>query len=541
MKYTGRGSELMKILKAAQMGEVDRLTTERYRIPSIILMENAGRRCAEEIVNAVPDIAGKRVVILCGRGNNGGDGFVVARWLALGGARPGIFLFTSPESLAGDARTNFLIAEAMQLPIQALPDAASIAARFSGVNAVPEADVIVDAIFGTGLARPVGPDFMPVLNWVERASGRSFVMAVDIPSGLMADSSEIHGPVIKANLTVTFSAMKLAHVLAPAADFAGKIVLAPIGSPSALFDDPEYLWNLTGKEHVCRVLPARPRDAHKGSFGHIYVAAGSAEKSGAAFMAASAALRSGAGLVTLWLPEGLRGSVAGNFPELMTEFLPETGAGTFAHSGAGRLLSRLVEADALVLGPGMTTEPSTRDFIHEVVKLSPVPVILDADGLNAFAPLCEPFKNENGQPIALTPHPGEMARLTGETVADVQQRRVETALAVAERYRAWVTLKGNQTLIAAPDGELFVNTTGNPGMATGGSGDILAGMMGRFAAAWKLRGFEAHKNFSEYLAVAVYLHGLAGDIAARKRSEESLVATDLLEYLPMAFRKTLVY
>ena len=529
----------MKILKATQIGEVDRLTTERYRIPSILLMENAGRRCAEELVNAVPNIAEKRVIILCGRGNNGGDGFVAARWLALGGARPDIFLFASPESLTGDARTNFLIAEAMRLQIQTLPDAASIAACFSGVNAAPEADVIVDALFGTGLARPIGSDFLPVLNWVECASARSFVMAVDIPSGLMADSDEIHGPVIKANLTVTFSALKLAHVLAPAADFAGKIVLAQIGSPTALFDNPEYLWNLTGKEQVCRVLPPRPRSAHKGYFGHVYVAAGSAEKSGAAFMSASAALRSGAGLVTLWLPEGLRVSVAGKFPELMTEFLPETETGTFAHTGVERLISRIGEADALVLGPGMSTEPSTRDFIHELVECSPVPVILDADGLNAFAPLCEPFKNEKDQPIALTPHPGEMARLTGKTADDVQRRRVETALAVAERYRAWVTLKGNQTLVAAPDGGLFINATGNPGMATGGSGDILAGMMGRFAAAWKLHGSKDSKNFSEYLAVAVYLHGLAGDIAARNGSEESLVATDLLEYLPMAFREAI--
>ena len=524
----------MKILKAAQMGEVDRLTTEIYRIPSILLMENAGRRCAEELVKALPDPAKKRIVILCGRGNNGGDGFVAARYLALDGLRPEIFLFTSPESLTGDARTNYLIAEAMRLPIQILPTAAEIAARFSA-GAAPDADVIVDALFGTGLARPIGPDFLPIVNWAERASARAFVMAVDIPSGLLADSREIPGAVIKANLTVTFSALKPAHVLAPAADYAGKIVLTPIGSPNALFDNAAYLWNLTNRELIRRVLPPRPREAHKGSFGHVYVAAGSAGKSGAAFMAALAALRAGAGLVTLWLPESLRGSVAGKFPELMTEFLPETSAGTFACSGAERLAASLGSADALVLGPGMTTEQSTALFIREVVRRSPVPVILDADGLNAFAPLNEAFYNENGQPIAVTPHPGEMARLTGVNTVEVQRRRVETALDFAARYRAWVTLKGNQTLVAAPNGELFINTTGNPGMATGGSGDILAGMMGRFAAGWKLRGSESGLSLSEYLAAAVYLHGLAGDIAARKGSEESLTATDILLHLPEAF------
>ena len=526
----------MKILKAAQMGEVDRLTTELYRIPSIFLMENAGRRCAEELSKAVPDLAKKRIAILCGRGNNGGDGFVVARYLALGGARPDIFLFASPESLTGDARTNFLITEAMQLPIRILPEAGAVAACFAGASA-PEADVIVDALFGTGLARPIGSDFLPVLKWVDHVSARAFVMAVDIPSGLMADSPEVPGPVIKANLTVTFSALKPAHVLSPAADFAGKIVLTPIGSPPALLEKPEYTWNLADKELARRVLPPRPRDAHKGSFGHVYVVAGSAGKSGAAFMAAGAALRSGAGLVTLWLPDGLRGSVAGKFPELMTEFLPETDAGTFAHTGIERLVARLGESDALVLGPGMTTAPSTRDFIRELVERSPVPVILDADGLNAFAPLREPFENENGQPIALTPHPGEMARLTEKTPVEVQRMRLETVIDIATRYNAWVSLKGNQTLTAAPNGELFINTTGNPGMATGGSGDILAGIMGRFAAAWKLNDSEDRQNFSAYLAAAVYLHGLAGDIAARNGSEESLIATDLLEYLPWAFRE----
>ena len=533
----------MKILTAAQMGEVDRLTTEMYRVPSILLMENAGRRCAEELGKAVPDTAKKRIVILCGRGNNGGDGFVAARYLSLGGARPEIFLFASPESLTGDARTNYLIAEAMRLPIHILSNAGDIAARFSS-GAAPEADVIIDALFGTGLARPIGTDFLPVLNWAERASARAFIMAVDIPSGLMADSNEIPGneipvSVIKANLTVTFSALKPAHVLTPAADYAGKIVLTAIGSPKELFDNTAYLWNLTDKDIVRRVLPTRLRDAHKGSFGHVYVAAGSTGKSGAAFMSAFAALRAGSGLVTLWLPENLRGGIAGKFPELMTEFLPETDAGTFACSGAERLIARLGDADALVLGPGMTTEYSTRMFIRELVRRSTVPVILDADGLNVFAPMDEPFNNENGQPIAVTPHPGEMARLTGETTSEVQRRRIKTALDFAARYRAWVTLKGNQTLIAAPNGELFINNTGNPGMATGGSGDILAGIMGRFAAAWKLRDTENRPNLSEYLASAVYLHGLAGDIAARNGSEESLVATDLLEHLPEAFREIL--
>ncbi|MDR1727609.1 MAG: NAD(P)H-hydrate dehydratase [Acidobacteriota bacterium] len=526
----------MKILTAAQMGEVDRLTTERFRIPSVILMENAGRRCAEELAAACPDLVSKRIAVLCGRGNNGGDGFVVARHLALGGARPEVFLCAKPESLKGDALTNYRIAEAMRIPVQTLPDGASVAARFNGA-AAPCADVIVDALFGTGLSKPVGADFLPALAWVERSSPHAFVMAVDIPSGLMADMADVPGPSVKADLTVTFSALKPAHVLSPARERMGRIVLTPIGSPAALYDDPGYRWNLIDREQVRRILPSRPRSAHKGAFGHVYVAAGSGGKSGAAFMAALAALRAGAGLVTLWLPDGLRQSVAGRFPELMTEFLPETPEGTIGEMGAEELLTRLSLADALVLGPGMTTHPATQVFIREMVRRSPVPVVVDADALNSFALVAEPFENENGQPIVLTPHPGEMARLCGQPVPSVQRRRVETALAAAARHRCFVVLKGHQTLIAAPDGRLFVNTTGNPGMATGGTGDILAGMVGRFVAAWHLGAKGDRAALPDHLSAAVYLHGLAGDIAAGEGSEESLVATDLIEHLPKAFRE----
>lgn len=527
----------MKILTAAQMGEVDRLTTERFLLPSIILMENAGRSFTEELMKACPDLKRKRVAILCGRGNNGGDGFVVARYLALSGVAPEIFLFADSETLRGDARTNWQIAQAMGLPIHVISD---IGASEAFPARDKEPDIIIDALFGTGLARPIGAEFLPVLNWVNSLSHRAFVASVDIPSGLMADSPNIPGPVVKADLTVTFSALKLAHVLPPASTFAGKVVRVDIGSPAVLFDHPEYRWNLTDPAHVKGVLPPRAAAAHKGTFGHVYVVAGSAGKSGAAFMAAMSALRAGAGLVTLWLPNGLRQSVAGKFPELMTEFLPETSEGTFARSGFDEIMARLPQSDALVLGPGMTTHPETRYLIKELTRRSPIPVVLDADGLNAFAPLEKPLINEDGQPVILTPHPGEMARLIGKSVSDVQSRRVENALNCAATYRFYVALKGERTLIASPDGDLFVNPTGNPGMATGGSGDILAGMTGRFAAAWKL----AHpakdsRKLLEYLASAVYLHGLAGDLAAEAGSMESLVATDLLTYLPEAFRKVL--
>ena len=525
----------MKILSAKQMAEVDRLTTERYRIPSILLMENAGRLTAEEIEKASPGFDSKKIIILCGRGNNGGDGFVVARYIALHNAQPSILLFAEPDKLKGDALTNYDIVQAMGLPIQVL---ATPAEAKSCLKKLASPDIIVDALFGTGLSKPIGPDYRPVVDWVNNNSARSFVAAVDIPSGLMADSGEVAGPAVRAHLTVTFSALKLAHLVPPASDFAGKVVLVPIGSPQALFETPEHRLNLVDADQVRSTLPERVRDSHKGSFGHVYVVAGSRGKSGAALMTGLSALRSGAGLVTLWLPNSLQKSVVGKFPELMTEVLPETEDGAPDRSGAERVLSLLHKMDALVLGPGVTTHHSTKKLVWELVRRSPVPVVLDADGINAFAPPAEPIRNEMNQPVILTPHPGEMARLIGKRIPDVQKDRLGIAGEFAKARRCYLVLKGFQTVIATPEGDLYINRTGNPGMATGGTGDILAGMMGRFAAAWKIRHTRhGQARLADFICAAVYLHGLAGDLGAEAEGTESLIATDLLRFLPAAFKR----
>jgi ADP-dependent NAD(P)H-hydrate dehydratase / NAD(P)H-hydrate epimerase len=527
----------MKILTAAQMSEVDRLTTERYRIPSILLMENAGRSFTDELAKASPGLDGKHIMILCGRGNNGGDGLVVARYLTLRGAKPSILLFSEPGKLKGDALTNWEIVHAMGLPAQILPTSL-LAKSYFKKAAVP--DVIVDALFGTGLSKPIGPDFQPMVEWINKASGKAFVAAVDIPSGLMADSFRVPGPAVKAHLTVTFSALKLAHVIPPAADFAGRVVLVSIGSPPALFENPEYRFNLIDQEQVRSALPRRARDSHKGTFGHIFVVAGSRGKSGAALMTGLAALRSGSGLVTLWLPESLQRGVVGKFPELMTEFLPETDEGTSDWTGAKKILAQLSQSDTLVLGPGMTTHASTKNLIWELVRRSPVPVVLDADGINAFMPPAEPLQNDADQPVIITPHPGEMARLTGRKIVEIQKDRAQTALEYASRNNCHVILKGFQTVIASPAGDLFINDTGNPGMATGGTGDILAGMVGRFAAGWKHQSPSGDRaSLANYLSAAVYLHGLAGDLAAKDKGRESLIATDLVMQIPHAFKKVL--
>ena len=525
----------MKILTAAQMGEVNRLTTERYRIPSLLLMENAGRSVVDELEKACPGLQQKRIVILCGRGNNGGDGFVVARYLALRGANPSVALFSDPGKLRGDAKVNWDIVQAMGLPVHILP---TVAAARACLRKLPFPDVVVDALFGTGLSKPIDSNFSPVVKWINSVSSRAFIAAVDIPSGIFADSQSIPGPAVRADLTVTFSALKLAHVVPPASDMAGKVILVPIGSPAELFENPGYVLNLVDESQVRRTLPQRVRDGHKGTFGHVYIVAGSRGKSGAALMTGFAALRSGAGLATLWAPESLQKDLVGTFPELMTESLPETEEGTLDQDGAGKVLKLSKNIESLVVGPGLSTHPSTQKLVWDLVRNSPVPVVLDADGINAFAASAEPFQNSWNQPIVITPHPGEMARLTGKKISEVQDRRVEIAGKCAAELHCYVILKGFQTVIASPGGDVYINRTGNPGMASGGTGDVLAGMVGRFLAGWnRMRKSPGCPELIDFLCAAVYLHGLAADLAAEAGDQESLVATDLLQYLPQAFKR----
>jgi hydroxyethylthiazole kinase-like uncharacterized protein yjeF len=523
----------MKILTATQMGEVDRLTTEIYRIPALLLMESAGRSFADELGKLFPKLSGMRVFVVCGRGNNGGDGLVIARYLSLRGGTPEVFFIGDPEKLSGDPLTNWNIVQALKIHVKVFHTGDEFR---QAAGSFRSPDVVVDALFGTGLGKPIGPDLAQVVHWTAAVSDRAFVASVDIPSGIFADSPEIPGPAVQADLTVTFSAPKLAHILPPASNYAGRVVVVPIGSPSELFQNPGYRMNWIDGDLIQKVLPPRARDAHKGTYGHVYVLAGSRGKSGAALMTGMAALRSGAGLVTIWMPESLQHDIVGKFPELMTEYLPETPEGTSDLSGLEKLVAALPRADALIVGPGMTTNAATQQLIRQAVRLSPVPVVLDADGLNAFSPGGERIHNEAGHPVVLTPHPGEMARLAGLSIGEVQNNRIGTACAFAAEHKVLMVLKGNQTIVCSPSGDIYINTTGNPGMATAGSGDILSGILGRFVAGWARNRSKSALPLSEYVAAATYLHGLAGDLAAEEQGEESMTATDILPHLPQAFR-----
>ncbi len=522
----------MKILSADEMREVDRLTTARYGIPSVTLMEIAGLSVAEFIAQRWPKFAQQRVVVLCGKGNNGGDGFVVARHLLELGAKPEVYLFAAPEEMRGDAATNCKrwqdVSGALRL------------ARNSGdlqdIKPVLEAaDVIVDALLGTGTRGAVEGFYAEAIEAVNKRRGpvRSAVVAVDIPSGLAADTGEAMGACMNATFTVTFTAPKTGMILGTASDHTGQVVVRDIGSPPELIDE-------VGKSNVRWIdwrevsIFARPRraDANKGNYGHALITAGSVGKSGAAVLASWAALRVGAGLVTVATPEPVLPIVAAHTPEIMTEPLPATDVGSISmRSFEYERFEKLLKGKrALAIGPGVSTHDETQQFVRSVVGSRTVPMILDADGLNAFAGRAQELRNGSGA-LALTPHPGEMARLLSCGIPDVQAQRVEVARKSAADWGAIVILKGQQTVVAAPDGQVFVNSTGNPGMGTGGTGDVLTGMLAGLTAQFGVT------PWVRVLAFGVYLHGLAGDIAYEGTGEAPLMASDLIRALPRAYQQ----
>lgn len=512
----------MKILTSAEMREIDRTAIDGLGIPGVVLMENAGLRIVRALKGRFPGIVGERIVIAAGKGNNGGDGFAVARHLFNSGARPEVLLLAAKDEVKGDAAVNLAIALKMGIPVTEVRDAAQWKrARV----AIFHAAVIVDALFGTGLVKPLDGLYAAAVEDINRSA--AFKLAIDIPSGLSADTFETIGPSVKADLTVTLAAPKIAHIFPPAADRMGELVVAPIGIPPFLFAKPELKLELVEEADVRPFFRKRKRDSHKGTYGHLLVVAGSLGKSGAAALAGRAGLRMGAGLVTVATAASVLPSVARAMAELMTEPLAETPEKTIAAAALPRVLTILKGKSAVLVGPGLTTHPSTAGLVFGLLAKVKVPCVIDADGLNIVA--SDPaVLGRLKAPAVLTPHPGEFARLVGRTIEDVLRYRLELAPGFATKHGVTVVLKGYRTLIASPDGRVFVNPTGNPGMATGGTGDVLGGMIASQIG--------QEKEFLGAVLSAVYAHGLAGDIAAERLGERSLVAGDIIRYLPPALK-----
>ena len=510
----------MKIVSAEEMREIDRTSLLRFGVPSLALMENAGSAVAHFILSEYPNA--RRISVICGKGNNGGDGFVVARHLAESGRVVRVLLLCAPEDLRGDA-------EAMFRKLDILPFVAREVSALESADAAPifKADLLVDAVVGTGFRPPMSPIYGAAVSRMNDSPVP--VVAVDIPSGADADAmDEQTGRIARADAVVTFTAPRPAHVFGTLTN--GLTIIAPIGSPPEAIVSKLGL-HLSTPADFAGLLAPRSREANKGSYGHVFVIGGSLGKAGAAAMAGFSALRTGAGLSTVATAKSVVSTVAGFHPELMTERLEETEAGTIARRALdSTLFASLVERKSvLAIGPGISRHPETAEFVRAIVPKYDIPMVLDADALNAFEGVTRELKGQ-GRTLVITPHPGEMARLTGTTIAAIQANRVEMARKFAHEHEVIVVLKGHRTLVASPSGDVWVNSTGNPGMATGGTGDVLTGMVAGLIA-------QHPQHVIEATALAVYLHGLAGDLAAEELGEESVVASDLINYLPAAFAR----
>jgi ADP-dependent NAD(P)H-hydrate dehydratase / NAD(P)H-hydrate epimerase len=511
----------MKVVSGQVMQQMDQRAIKEFGIAGITLMETAGRACADAISQHFGEGAGRRALIVAGKGNNGGDGYVIARLLGERGWDAPVLLLANPSEITGDAATNLALLDkgSLILPPVGAPLPAGVFRR---------ATVIVDALLGTGVRSEVTGSFREAIEMIN-AAGRP-VVAVDIPSGVDAGSGRVLGAAVRADLTVSFALAKIGNVVYPGAGLCGRLVVADIGMP------PEVVAGAPGCEFVdpaCARRLFRPRGvlAHKGSAGHALIIAGSTGKSGAAAMAAQSALRTGIGLVTLAVPVALNPVLEMKTTEVMT--LPVGSAGA-DHLQAGSLETLLREArsrDVVALGPGIGSAPSTVYLVHSLVASLPGPLVLDADGLNAVAAAPQLLLQRRDRVTVLTPHPGEMARLVGCSVADVEAERVGIARDFATHYQVHLILKGARTVCAAPDGSVAINGSGNPGMASGGMGDVLTGVVASLIG-------QGYPPF-EACQLGVFLHGHAADLLLARKGTQGMSASDVQETLPEALKALL--
>lgn len=509
----------MKVATAEQMQELDQKAIESYRIPGIVLMENAGRGATDVIFNTFPDLQKKKIVIVAGKGNNGGDGFVIARHLLNHGISVKVFLLSDPKGLRGDAETNFHIFHRMKGEVISVPSSKDYQKVKKDLEKV---DLLIDGIFGTGLDAEVRGYYREVIDHLNTL--QKPIIAIDIPSGLDANTGKPLGTAIRASLTVTFGLPKVGHLVVPGPDYVGRLKVIDIGIPKNLVEEEKIQTHLLEHEEIKKWLSmSRRPDTHKGDYGHLLVIAGSVGKTGAAAMACEAALRVGAGLVTLAIPKSLNTIMEVKLTEVMTEPLPETPKQTLSLRAFNPILRLCENKKAVIIGPGIGTFKETQSLILKLIKTLDIPIILDADGLTALAtqPKTLPAANRS---LILTPHPGEMARLIRSTAKEVQEDRIGVTRNFSQSHHVYLVLKGYRTLVATPKGDIFINPTGNPGMASGGTGDVLTGMMGGLIC----QGFDILPS----LQISVFLHGLAGDEMAREIGEKSLVATDIIKKIP---------
>lgn len=510
----------MFLVTSAEMRAFDAAAIEQYGIPGAVLMENAGRTTFKILETYLEgDIRCVKVAVVAGPGNNGGDGYVIARYLINHGADVQTFLLTPRERIKGDALINLQVLEKMTRRIFFIEDAAGLE---RAARTWSEADVIVDAILGTGLNSEVRSPYLDAIQLINASPG--FKLAVDLPSGLDADTGRIMGDVVKADLTVTYGFRKLGSVLYPGVEYCGAVEVVDISIPlPAVEANPPQAELYDRPDPLPLVLLRANSEAHKGTFGHVLVVGGSPGKTGAPAMAALAASRIGSGLVTVGVPASLNAILEVKLTEEMTEPLPETVPGHLGEPSIDRVLSLSRDKECVVLGPGLSTGEGVGELVIAVLSGYDGWLVVDADGLNALVDRIETLKNARAR-VVVTPHPGEMARLCGISSKAVQADRVGAARHMAQEYQIWVVLKGARTVTAFPDGRIVLNPTGNPWMASGGQGDVLSGMLGGMLA----QGLPPE----DAIPLGVYLHGLSADIIVERRGPAPVIATDVIAEIP---------
>ena len=506
------------------MQAIDQSAIKHFQLPGLVLMENAGRGVASLMHRKIPDLKNKKVMVVAGKGNNGGDGFVIARHLHNSGVTVQILLLGKRSQLKSDARTNADIAFNMELPIHEVSESN----LNSNNHSLRHCHVIVDAIFGTGLSKPAGGLFQKVIKKIN-SSGK-YVISVDIPSGIDSDSGQWMGPHVQAHLTAALGLMKRSHLLYPAAEAMGDVEVLDISIPSKAAESQKIKIELLEESDIRAWFPKRTANTHKGDYGHTLVVAGSRGKGGAAGLTALAALKVGAGLVTLAVPESCHHSLEFNPLETMSVPLPETKSGSLSTQALDTLIEHTQGKNALAIGPGLSTQAATADLLRLYLPQVECPMVIDADGLNCLSRRTE-ILSKLQSPVILTPHPKELSRLSDWSVKEILERRLEAASDFAQTHSLILLLKGARTLIAHPEGDVWVNPTGNPGMATAGSGDVLTGIIAGLLA----QGLGAKPA----TATGAYLHGLAGDLYAAQYGEASLIGGDLIANLPESIQRVL--
>jgi NAD(P)H-hydrate epimerase len=509
----------MKLVTTEKMRAIDSEAINNRGIPGPELMENAGRGIAEKIRDRIlVEPEGKSIAILCGKGNNGGDGFVIGRHLNQYGCTVTIYFPDPVDKLSPDARLNHDRAKDDGIEIVPIKSKDQLSERL-------DVDIIIDAVFGTGFTgapRGLLADFINYINSMELP-----VIAVDCPSGLNIDNGQYEGAVVQASFSFPLAAPKIGMYLSPGRELCGTIDVVPIGIPEDVFGMFDLRENLVTADDISNLLPNRKPNGHKGDFGKLFIVAGSTGLTGAAALAAKASARTGLGLVTVGCPASLNSILEIKLTEAMTHPLPDVGKkGALALRGLGEIKKEIADRDAVIIGPGIGQHRETGELIRRLVSQIDKPSIIDADGLNAFATDRKPLAGNHPE-MVLTPHPGEFKRLIDEDLPDEPSAIFDLVRSYADKYNSVIVLKGSPTIIVDTDGQLYLNPTGNNGMATGGTGDVLSGMIGSFLA-------QGLSSLGSAIA-GVYLHGLAGDLAASELGFRSLIAGDLIDFLPEAF------